>query len=143
MKQGVDYPGVTICFFCHDGKGNFIMAKRSKNARDEHGKWDIGAGGLELGFSVEETLRKEIKEEYCTDVLSFAFLGYREIHREYNGKPTHWIALDFKVLIDPEKVANGEPHKFEDVRMFRFSKMPESLHSQLPTFLELYRHKLR
>lgn len=142
MKQGVDYPGITICFFCHDGRGNFIMAKRSKNARDEHGRWDIGAGGLDLGLPVDETLRKEIKEEYCTDVRSYEFLGYREIHREHEGKSTHWIALDFKVLIDPEKVANGEPHKFEDVRMFTFAKMPESLHSQLPTFLERYKSKL-
>ena len=38
------------------------MSKRSVNARDEHGKWDIGAGGIELGQTVEETLEKEIKE---------------------------------------------------------------------------------
>lgn len=142
MKQGVDYPGITICFFCHDGRGNFIMAKRSKNTRDEHGRWDIGAGGLDFGLSIEETLRKEIKEEYCTDVLSYEFLGYREIHREHEGKPTHWIALDFKVLIDPQKVANGEPHKFEDVQMFSFETMPNMVHSQLPKFFNLYKTKL-
>jgi len=34
----------------------------------------------------------EIKEEYCTDVLGFDFLGYRDVHREHNGKKTHWIA---------------------------------------------------
>ncbi len=64
LIKGADFTGVAIVFFCHHGKGNFIMAKRSQNARDEQGKWDIGGGGLDFGISVEETLKKEIKEEY-------------------------------------------------------------------------------
>lgn len=142
MKQGFDYPGISICYFCHDGLGNVVMAKRSNNARDEHGKWDIGAGALDFGLTVEETLRKEIREEYCTDVLSFNFLGYRDVHRVHEGKPTHWITLDFKVLIDPEKVQNGEPHKFDEVGMFRLESFPEDIHSQLPRFLTLYKEQL-
>lgn len=142
MKQGVDYPGVTIVYFCHDGKGNFVMSKRSSKSRDEQGRWDIGGGGLDFGVSVEETLRKEIKEEYRTDVLTFEFLGYRDVHRSYETHKTHWVALDFKVLIDPAKVANGEPHKFDAVQMFTFDAMPQPVHSQLPEFLKLYRAKL-
>ena len=142
LKKGVDHIGVTIVYFCHDGKGNFIMAKRSDNARDEQQRWDIGGGGLEFGDTVENTLRKEIKEEYCTDVSEMEFLGYRDVHREHEGRPTHWIALDFKVLIDPAKVRNGEPHKFEEVGWFTRDALPENLHSQLPNFLRLYRDKL-
>jgi 8-oxo-dGTP pyrophosphatase MutT (NUDIX family) len=143
MTQGVDYPGITIVYFCHDGNGNFIMAKRSKQSRDEHGKWDIGAGGLDFGYTVEDTLRKEIREEYCTDVVSYSFLGYRDVHRVHEGKPTHWVTLDFNVLIDPSKVSNGEPHKFEEVKMFTFETMPQPIHSQLPKFLRLYQSKLQ
>jgi len=73
------------------------MNFRSKNCRDEHERWDIGAGGLEFGDSIEDTLKKEIQEEYCTKVLDFEFMGVRELHREHEGNPTHWIALDFKV----------------------------------------------
>ena len=71
MIKGVDYPGVTVVFLCHDGKGNYLLGKRSKNCRDEQGRWDSGGGGLDLGSSVEETLKREIKEEYCTKVLEF------------------------------------------------------------------------
>ena len=95
--KGKEFIGNSVVFFCHDGKGKFLMHKRSVNARDEQGKWDIGAGSMEFGDSVETTLRKEIKEEYSCDVLSFEFLGYREIFREQNGHPTHWMSLDFKV----------------------------------------------
>ncbi len=142
MIKGIDYTGVAIVYFCHDGKGNFVMSKRNNNARDEHGRWDIGGGGLEFGDTVEHTIRKEVKEEYCTDVLSYEYLGFRDVHRVREGKPDHWVALDFKILIDPKKVKNGEPHKFDDVKLFRFETLPDPVHSQFPTFLKLYKKKL-
>lgn len=142
MKKGTDYTGVTICYFCHDGAGRFLMNFRSKNCRDEHERWDIGAGGLEFGDGVEETLRKEIKEEYCTEVLNFEFLGFRELHREHDGKPTHWIGLDFKVQINPLTVRNGEPHKFERIDWFTLDTIPTRTHSQFPKFLEKNRARL-
>jgi len=142
MKKGFDYTGVSVVYFCHDGKGNFVMAKRSENARDEHGKWDIGGGGLEFGEKVEENLRKEIKEEYCTDVIDFEFLGYRDVHRSYNNQENHWVALDFKVLVDSKKVSNGEPHKFSEIGWFRLDDLPSDLHSALGKFFEKYKNKL-
>ena len=142
MIKGVDYTGVTVVFFCHDGNGNILMAKRSKNCRDEQDRWDIGGGGLEFGEKVEELLKREIKEEYSTEVLKYEFLGYRDLNRENNGKKTHWVALDFKVLIDKTKVKNGEPHKFDELKWFKLDNLPTPVHSQFHKFLELYRNKL-
>ena len=139
MKKGEDYIGVTVVYYCHDGNGNVVFLKRGNNCRDEQGRWDIGGGGLELGDTVEDTLRKEIKEEYCTDVLDYEFLGYRDVHRENNGKKTHWIALDFKVLVDRAKAKNGEPHKFDDMGWFTLKNLPSPVHSQFPAFLEQYK----
>ena len=143
MKKGEDYTGITIVYFCHDGKGNVLLNKRSENCRDEQGKWDQGGGGLEFGYAVDDTLRKEIKEEYCADVLEYEFLGYRDVHRENNGKKTHWIALDFKVKVDRDKVKNGEPNKFAEIGWFTLDTLPSPLHSQTPTFIKLYEDKLR
>lgn len=143
MQKGADYTGVSVVYFCHDGKKNFIMAKRGQNCRDEQGKWDIGGGGVEFGVPIEENLRNEIREEYGTDVLNFEFLGFRDVHREQNGKKTHWVALDFKVLVDKEKAKNGEPHKFDAVEWFTLDTLPSPLHSQLPAFLKKYDSQLR
>ena len=142
MTKGTDYTGVCVVYFCHDGNGNFAMAKRSQNARDEKGRWDIGGGGLEFGETVEETLKKEIKEEYGTEALKYEFLGFRDVHRNHEGHPTHWIALDFKVLVDKTHVRNAEPHKFDEVEWFNLNSLPKPLHSQLPEFIERYRNKL-
>jgi 8-oxo-dGTP pyrophosphatase MutT (NUDIX family) len=143
MRKGFNFPGVTIVYFCHDGKGNFIMGRRSKNTRDEHGRWDIGAGGLEFGEKIENTLRREVEEEYGTDILVYEFLGFRELHRKHKGETTHWIALDFKVLVDSKKVKNNEPHKFDDVSWFTLETIPTKTHSQLSNFLRNYNEKLK
>ena len=142
MKKGEDYIGVSVVFACHDGHGNYLFLKRSTNCRDEHGTWDPGAGAIEFDDTVEGTLRKEIAEEYCTNVLSFERLGYRDVHREHNGKKTHWIALDFKVLVDREKVQIGEPHKADELAWFKMDTLPSPMHSQWPEFFTLYKDKL-
>ena len=143
MKKGVDYTGVCVVFFCHDGAGRFVMAKRKQTTRDEHGRWDIGGGGMEFDATIDETIRTEIREEYRTEVLEIVFLGYRDVHREHEGRKTHWIALDYKVRVDPTKVGNGEPHKFDAVDWFTLDALPSPTHSQFPHFLELYKDKLR
>ncbi len=142
LKKGTDYIGVGVVFFCHDGNGKFLMGKRSVNTRDEHGRWDFGAGGVEFGHTLDDTLRKEIREEYCTDVLDYKFIGYMDVHREHEGKPTHWISFAFKVLVDPEKVRVGEPDMCDELGWFTLDSLPDNLHSQFPKLLEPYGDQL-
>ncbi|MBP9749280.1 MAG: NUDIX domain-containing protein [Candidatus Pacebacteria bacterium] len=143
VQNGIDCIGVTIGFLCHDGHGNILLSKRGMNCRDEQGRWDSGGGALEQYDTVEETLHKEIREEYGTEVISFEFLGYRDVHREYAEKRTHWIALDFKVLVNRSMVYNAEPHKFDAVDWFTLDTFPSPLHSQFPFFLKKYHDKLK
>ncbi len=60
MKKGVDYPGISIVFLCHDGDGSVLMSRRGLACRDEQGKWDIGEGGLtyQAVLAQEGILRK-------------------------------------------------------------------------------------
>lgn len=142
MKKGVDFTGICVIFFCHDGNGRFVMGKRSNKTRDEHGRWDVGGGGLKFRETIEDALRRELKEEYGADVLDYEFLGYREAFREHEGNPTHWLAMDFKVLVDPAAVKIMEPDMFEEIGWFTESTMPEHVHSQLPLALARYEGRL-
>lgn len=143
MKRGVDVPGVSVVFFCHNGRGNFIMGKRSKTTRDERGRWDLGGGAVELGEKAEEALKREIKEEYGAGILQFEFLGYRDALRvDHNKNKTHWVCLDFKVLIDKRKVKNAAPKDHDEIGWFKLTNLPKPVHSQLPKFLKKYKHKL-
>lgn len=142
MKKGEDYIGVTTTFLCHDGQGEVFLSKRSVNCRDEHGRWDCGGGSIEFGDTAEATVRKEIREEYGTEPLDIQFLGYRDVFREHAGRSTHWLSLDFRVLIRRDEARNNEPHKFDEVGWFRLDALPEPMHSQWPAFLEKYGHEL-
>ena len=136
---------VSVCFFCHDGAGKYLVAKRSKQARDEHGRWDPGAGGLKFGETLEDAVCREIQEEYSTKPLTIEHLGYRDVFREQNGTPTHWVAHDFRVLVDPTEVKIGEPHKCDELRwgtIEEIKNLDEELHSQFPAFFAKHEGKL-
>ena len=143
MRKGFDFIGNCIVFVCYDKDGNILMQKRSQNARDEKGTWDCGGGGVKVHETILQTLENEIKEEYCAIILDYEFLGYRDVHREMNGEKTHWIALDFKVLVDRDSVKNGEPHKFDEIGWFDIDELPTPLHSQLHYTIDMYKQSLK
>lgn len=137
LKKGIDYIGVTCVFFCHDGKGNFLLHKRSQSCQDEQGNWDIGGGSLEFGESFEEGVLREIQEEYCSDVLDLKFIGSYNALRTHKNIKTHWVALLFLAQVDPEKVKIGEPEKMEEIGWFKKDALPSPLHTFFPTAWEL------
>lgn len=137
---------ISVITICHDGKGKYLLGKRSVNCRDEQGKWEpVGGGGLKFGEGIEEAARREIKEEGCANVKELEFLGYRDVFREQEGKMTHWLAMDFKALIDPSEAKIGEPHKCDEQRWVTIDELVslDNLHSQFPAFLEKYKEVLR
>lgn len=132
--------------FCHDGKGNYAISKRSPNCRDEQGRWEpVAGGGLKFNEKVEDAARREILEEACVEVEELEFIGYRDVFREIDGQKTHWIAFDFRAKVDPSKVKIGEPHKCDEQRWVTIDELVamNDLHSQFPAFIEKYKEVLK
>ncbi|MFA7193397.1 MAG: NUDIX domain-containing protein [Candidatus Paceibacterota bacterium] len=129
MKIGFDFIGITTPFYCHDGKGNILMHKRTTECRDEHGRWDTGSGKMEFDLSMEENVLQEVLEEYgCKGVIE-GELPAHDIFREQDGQKTHWIAVPFFIKVNPDEVINGEPHKIEEIKWFPINELPEPLHT--------------
>jgi ADP-ribose pyrophosphatase YjhB (NUDIX family) len=142
--KGASFTGITTVFWCYNNDGQIFLAKRSKNARDEHGRWDPGAGGLKHGQTLEENVRRELKEEYGVEPLQLDFIGYRDVFRQLeDGTPTHWLAMDFAAKVDPLVLRINEPHMFDDSGWFTLDKLPSPLHSQFDAFLQQHGAKLK
>ncbi|OGE44818.1 hypothetical protein A3B39_00175 [Candidatus Daviesbacteria bacterium RIFCSPLOWO2_01_FULL_37_10] len=142
LQKGVDFIGVTVVFYCHDGKGNFLMHKRSKNCRDEVGNWDVGGGGMEFGETFEEAVEREIMEEYSCSVENLKFITSYNVLRKNGKQDTHWIALLFTAKVNPEKVAIGEPDYIDEIGWFSENNLPDPLHSQFFTCFDMVKKHL-
>ena len=144
QHKGVSFTGITTVFFCHDGQGRLLMQKRSKKARDEHGRWDAGGGGLKHGESVVDSMKREVKEEYNVDPINVEFIGWFDAFRKnQDGHDTHWLAMCFAVLVDPAQVKINDTDAIDDFGWFTLDKLPSPLHSQFEYFMSLYGPRLR
>lgn len=135
-QVGIDYPGVAVTFYCHDGKGNWLLQKRSQNCRDEQGHWDCGGGKLELGEELESAVLRELMEEYgCQGTIQTQLPALSRL-RESKGQKTHWISVAYLVQVDPDLVVNSEPDYIDELGWFQLDQFPEPLHSTVRLRLE-------
>ena len=137
LRRGVDYIGVTCVFFCHDGQGRFLLQKRSKNCRDEIDHWDCGGGSMEHGESFQDTIRREVKEEYGVIPSDIKYVATRNIVRQNGSADTHWIANLFVCQVDPKKVKNSDPYKIDEIGWFTYHALPSPPHTVLHEALNL------
>jgi len=135
MNPGFDYIGISTSFICHDGEGRFLLGKRSKNCRDEHGTWEFGGGKLEFGATLEENVLRELKEEYgCGGVIDQS-LPAVTLFRKVGDTKTHWITFPFFVRVSREEARLNEPESMDEIGWFRLRELPRPLHSGVHTIL--------
>ena len=137
MKPGVDFIGVSVSFFCHDGK-YFLLHKRSNKCRDEIGHWDFGGGQLEFGERLESAVTREVKEEYGAESSIEKQLPAHSLLREENGIKTHWLIITFIVKVDRKKVKNNDPEKIAELGWFELRNLPKPLHTGAQFTLSRY-----
>jgi len=142
MKPGVDFTGITTPFYCNDGKDKFLLHKRSVNCRDEHGAWDPGSGRLGFGETPEESVIREVQEEYGCSGKIQKHLPIHSLAREWKGKQTHWLVIPFLILVNPTEAKINEPDKMNEIGWFTLDNLPKPLHTGAQHFLANYRKYL-
>ena len=128
MKPGIDFIGVSVSFFCHDGN-EFLLHKRSDKCRDENGRWDFGGGRVEMGETLEQAVLREIKEEYGVHGIIEKQLPAHSLLRQENNIKTHWLIITFIVKVDRNKVIIGDPEKMSELDWFKLNNLPKPTHT--------------
>lgn len=121
MKRGVDYIGVGIGAVIFNKEGKIFLAKRGRKARNEAGKWECPGGALEFGESFENTLKREIKEEFGIDIeITDQLATFNHIIPK---EKQHWVALAFICKIKKGIPKILEPEKCEEIGWFTIEEM--------------------
>lgn len=104
MKVGVDCVGVGIGALIINKERKIFLALRGQKAKNERGLWETPGGGAEFGETMEQTVVREMKEEYGfrIDPLEVFYVYDHILHEE--GQ--HWVAITFlcKVKVGKPKI---------------------------------------
>ncbi len=125
MKPGKDFIGVGVGVFILNGKNEVLMLLRSKNSKNEAGKWMIPGGGVDFNEKLEECVKRETKEEIGVDVEVEKLIA--AINHILPDESQHWIAPTFKCRIVSGEPKIMEPHKHDEMKWFPLGKLPENL----------------
>ncbi len=73
-------------------QNKILLLKRSDDESFLPGKWEVPGGGVDVGETIEQGVRREVKEEAGIDVAVKDLFGYFEF---VDGKGRHTANLNF------------------------------------------------
>lgn len=152
MKRGVDYIGVGAGAALINDDGKIFITQRGTKANNEKGKWEIPGGSVEFGETMEQALKREMKEEYDVEIEIIELLGvFDHIIPEDNQ---HWVSPSFICKIIKGTPSIQEPEKCAAIGWFTIEeakKLPLSiitkndiliLEKKFPSGLRFFSEKL-
>ncbi|HLC99000.1 MAG TPA: NUDIX domain-containing protein [Candidatus Nanoarchaeia archaeon] len=126
MKKGIDYIGVGTGALIFNDEGKVFLAKRGQKSRNERGKWDFPGGSVEFGETCENTIKREIKEEFGMEIAVVDFLMYGDDLMPKEKQ--HWLSISFIARHIGGKPKIMEPDKCSEIKWAEFATIdPESL----------------
>lgn len=86
-------------------KDLFLVVKRSEEDDLYPGSWEFPGGHLEFGETINNALKRELKEEIGFSNFDNPIItNYTDEIKENNGNKTHNIELDFVIKVNKEKI---------------------------------------
>lgn len=106
MKRGIDYIGVGVGAAIFNDEGKLFLTQRGEKAKNEVGTWEIPGGSVEYGETLQEALRREIREEHgiTIDIIELLAVCDHIIPDEHQ----HWVSPTYIC-----RITNGTPRILE------------------------------
>ncbi len=125
MKKGIDYIGVGVGAIIFNDNGEVFLAKRGLKARNEPGKWDFPGGAVKFGETVENAIKREIKEEFD---MNIEIIDLLEVNNHIiPEEEQHWVSPAFIAKLVSGEAKNIEKYKNEEIGWFSLDKIPRPL----------------
>lgn len=104
------FPEPTVGVFIFNTEGKLLMLQSHKWP----GKYVVPGGHVELGERLEDTVRREAKEETGLEVRDLRFLCWQEfVYDPAFWKPRHFLFFDYACRVDSTDVTlNDEAESY-------------------------------
>ncbi|GEM_PF-1583750 len=109
MRRGIDYIGVGVGAAIFNSDGKLFLTLRGKKAKNERGTWEIPGGSVEFGETLEDALKREIKEEHGIDIEIVELLDV--CSHLIPGEHQHWVSPTYICQITKGTPKILEPDK--------------------------------
>jgi mutator protein MutT len=137
MKPGKDFTGVGVGAFILNDNNELFLLLRAKDSRVEPGTWMIPGGRVDFMEKMEDTVKREIKEEIGVDLDVVEPVKTND----HILPEQHWVTTTFLCKIRSGEPKIMEPHKHDDLGWFPLDKMPENLSIATQNSIKAYREK--
>lgn len=128
-------PGAVVLIF--NDEGQLLLQHRSD------GGWGLPGGLMELGESLEETARREVKEETGLDIgrlkLEGVFSGEEYYLKVANGDELYSVTTVYSTQDYMGELVSDELESI-DLQFFNLHQLPESLQKSYLDFIQHYIH---
>lgn len=116
------YPEPTVGALIFNAQGQLFLMRSHK----WRGQWVIPGGHVELGETMEQALRREIREETGLEIRDIEFICFQEfIHDDRFWRRRHFIFFDYTCRTDStEVVLNDEAQEYVWVDLDRAKELP-------------------
>lgn len=123
MEKGKDYIGVGVGAVILNEKRQILLLLRERSP--EKGCWCIPGGKVEFGETIEDAIKREVKEEVNVDVQIIKLIGVT--NHIVLKEEVHWVAPTFLTKVTQGREKNMEPQKHKDMRWFSLNNMPSNI----------------
>ena len=114
-------------------KNHLLMIKRTDNNR-----WGVPGGAMELGESLEETVKREVREEIGVDIKDLELFGVysgQELYYKYpNGAEVYNVSVVYIIRNFTEEVIVN-PDEHSEYKYFDVRNLPDEISPPIKSIL--------
>lgn len=124
-EENKKYPRVGIGVMIQNEKGEVLLGLR----RGSHGEgeWSFPGGHQDFSERMEETAKREVKEETGLDVDKFKLISVADEMRYIESDNKHYVNIGFKAKHSGGEAKIIEPDKWKEWKWVGLDNLPDNL----------------
>jgi 8-oxo-dGTP diphosphatase len=136
MPEEIKRPKIGIGIMIENKKGELLLGLR--HGSHGEGEWCFPGGHVEFGESLEEAIRREVREETDMEVGKIELISVADEMRYIATDGKHFVNIGFKAEYIGGEPKLKEPHKYKEWQWYKPNELPPNLLEGVVLMLKNY-----